>query len=123
MTKILLVEDNEVNRNMLARRLLRQGYEVVTAGDGQEGMALSQSASPDLIIMDMSLPVIDGWQATQQIKANPQTHAVPIIALTAHAMTGDREKALQCGCDDYATKPIDFVSLLEKIQHLLPRKS
>ncbi len=123
MTKILLVEDNELNRDMLMRRLQRKGYEVVTAVDGQQGVQLAESEAPDIILMDMSLPVLDGWSATQQIKANPKTHAVPIIALTAHAMTSDRDKAMECGCDDFDTKPIDFARLLEKIQKLLPGKS
>lgn len=123
MTKILLVEDNELNRDMLSRRLQRKGYEVVTAVDGQQGVAMALSEKPDLILMDMSLPVMDGWTATQQIKANPETKALPVIALTAHAMTSDREKAMECGCDDFDTKPIDFVRLLEKMQKLLPGKA
>lgn len=122
MTKILLVEDNELNRDMLMRRLQRKGYEVVAAVDGQQGVQLAESLAPDIILMDMSIPIIDGWTATQQIKANPKTHAIPIIALTAHAMTSDRDKALECGCDDFDTKPIDFARLVEKIEKLLPRK-
>ena len=121
MAKILLVEDNEMNRDMLSRRLERRGYEVVIAVDGQQGVDLAQSASPDLILMDMSLPVIDGWEATRQLKARDDMKATPIIALTAHAMSGDREKALEAGCDDYDTKPIDFPRLLEKIDVLLGR--
>ncbi len=122
MTKILLVEDNELNRDMLSRRLQRKGFVVVTAVDGQQGVAMAESESPDMILMDMSLPVLDGWAATEQIKANPKTQAIPVIALTAHAMTSDKERALQCGCNDFDTKPIDFVRLLEKIQKLLPGK-
>ena len=122
MTKILLVEDNEMNRDMLSRRLARKGYEVLTAVNGEEGLAGAQSGSPDLILMDMSLPVIDGWEATRRIKADPQTASIPVIALTAHAMTGDRERALAAGCDDYDTKPIEFNRLLEKIEALLPQQ-
>lgn len=117
--KILLVEDNELNRDMLSRRLIRNGYEVIFAADGEESIKLAQSSAPDLILMDMGLPVIDGWEATRQIKANAQTHNIPIIALTAHSMIGDRDKAIQAGCDDYETKPIELARLLEKIQHLL----
>jgi len=119
MAKILLVEDNEMNRDMLARRLERRGYQVVIAMDGVQGVQLAQTEAPDLILMDMSLPVLDGWEATQRLKAEPATRAIPIIALTAHAMAGDREKALAAGCDDYDSKPIDFTRLLEKIQTLL----
>ena len=119
MPKILLVEDNEMNRDMLSRRLQRKGYQVVLALDGQSGVELAQSESPDLILMDMSLPVLDGWEATRKLKAAPQTRAVPIIALTAHAMAGDRERAIEAGCDDYDTKPIDFRRLLVKIEMLL----
>jgi len=119
MPKILLVEDNDMSRDMLSRRLERKGYQVVIAVDGGEGVALAQRELPDLILMDLDLPVVDGWQAAQQLKAAPATQAIPIIALTAHAMSGDREKALQAGCDDYDTKPIEFVRLLEKIQGLL----
>ena len=123
MAKILLVEDNEMNRDMLARRLARRGYEVVSAVDGQEGLAMARSESPDLILMDMDLPVLDGWEATRQLKAVPETQAIPIIALTAHAMVGDREKAIQAGCDDYDAKPIDFPRLLEKIEVALGDKA
>jgi two-component system cell cycle response regulator DivK len=118
MPKILLVEDNEMNRDMLSRRLRKRGYDVVTAVNGQDGIAQASSESPDLILLDMSLPVIDGWQAAQQLKADPVTTSIPIIALTAHAMDGDREKCLQVGCDDYDTKPIDLKRLLGKIQAL-----
>jgi two-component system cell cycle response regulator DivK len=116
MLKILLVEDNEMNRDMLSRRLKRRGYEVVIAVDGGEGLALAQSEAPDLILMDMSLPVLDGWEATRRLKAAPETRAIPIIALTAHAMSSDREKALEVGCDDYASKPIEIGQLLAKIE-------
>jgi two-component system cell cycle response regulator DivK len=122
-TKILLVEDNELNRDMLSRRLARKGYEVMTAVDGQQAIDLAKSTTPDIILMDMSLPIIDGWDATRQIKADPSIQKIPIIALTAHAMVGDREKALEAGCDDYDTKPIDFVRLLDKIAKLLPGNS
>ena len=114
MAKILLVEDNEMNRDMLSRRLMRKGYEVVVGEDGERGVSMATSESPDLILMDMSLPVIDGWEATRQIKASPATAAIPIIALTAHAMASDREKALSAGCDDYDTKPVELPRLLEK---------
>ena len=119
MAKILLVEDNEMNRDMLSRRLERRGYEVVIAVDGQQGVEIAQSARPDLILMDMSLPVMDGWEATRQLKAKEAMKGTPIIALTAHAMSGDREKALQAGCDDYDTKPIELARLLGKIEALL----
>jgi CheY-like chemotaxis protein len=119
MAKILLVEDNEMNRDMLSRRLTRKGYEVAIAVDGEQGMAMARSESPDLILMDMSLPVLDGWEATRQLKAAPETQAIPVIALTAHAMAGDREKAVEAGCDDYDIKPIEMPRLLEKIQRLL----
>jgi CheY-like chemotaxis protein len=119
MTKILLVEDNEMNRDMLSRRLVRKGYEVVVAVDGQAGVDMASSESPDLILMDMSLPVMDGWEATRRIKGEASTGAIPVIALTAHAMASDREKALDAGCDDYDTKPIDLQRLLGKIeQHI-----
>jgi CheY-like chemotaxis protein len=116
---ILLVEDNEMNRDMLSRRLQRKGYEVVIAVDGEEGVHLAQSRLPDIILMDMSLPVLDGWQATQQIKAIAATGSIPIIALTAHALAGDRAKSLEAGCDEYETKPVDFPRLLEKIETFL----
>lgn len=121
MPKILLVEDNEMNRDMLSRRLVRRGYEVVIAVDGQEGVNLAASAAPDVVLMDMSLPVIDGWEATRQIKARPETAGLPVIALTAHAMSGDREQALAAGCDDYDTKPIELDRLLGKIAAQLER--
>ncbi len=119
MAKILLVEDNEMNRDMLSRRLLRKGYAVVVATDGREGIAMARSEAPDLILMDMSLPLLDGWEATRQLKAAPETRSIPIIALTAHAMAGDREKAIEAGCDDYDTKPIEFARLVDKIEALL----
>lgn len=119
MMKILLVEDNEMNRDMLSRRLERRGYVVSTAMDGQQGIDLATSERPDLILMDMSLPVLDGWEASRRLKAASDTRVIPIIALTAHAMAGDREQALQAGCDDYDSKPIDFARLLEKIEALL----
>ena len=119
MVKILLIEDNEMNWDMLSRRLRRRGYEVVVATDGRQGIELASSEAPDLILMDMGLPVLDGWEATNQIKQNSEIKAIPIIALTSHAMKGDREKALSAGCDDYDVKPIDFPRLLEKIQQLL----
>jgi two-component system cell cycle response regulator DivK len=121
MARILLVEDSEMNWDMLSRRLRRKGYEVLLATDGKQGVELALAEVPDLILMDMSLPVVDGWEATRQIKAAPQTQTVPIIALTAHAMQGDREKALEAGCDDYDTKPIEFRRLLEKMQALLEK--
>jgi len=123
MTKILLVEDNEENRDMLSRRLTRRGYEVVIALDGGQGVAMAQSEIPDLILMDMDLPVLNGWEATRQLKATPETQAIPIIALTAHAMMGDREKALEAGCDDYDTKPIEFSRLIEKIEAFLGKEA
>ena len=116
MQKILLVEDNEINRDMLSRRLERKGFQVLIAVDGEQGVAVAQSATPDLILMDMDLPVLNGWEATQKLKAAPGTRAIPIIGLTAHAMAGDREKAMAAGCDDYDTKPVEFSRLLEKIQ-------
>jgi CheY-like chemotaxis protein len=120
MPKILLVEDNEMNRDMLSRRLARRGYEVVIATDGQQGVDMATNLAPDLILMDMSLPVIDGWEATRRIKAAEATQKIPVIALTAHAMAGDREQALAAGCDDYDTKPIDLARLLPKIEKFLP---
>src|SRR6266403_6339294 len=123
MSKILLVEDNEMTRDMLSRRLIRKGFEVVMAFDGEQAVEMAVSQNPDLILMDMSLPGLDGWEATRQIKAGPATRAIPVIALTAHAMSGDREKALEAGCDDYDTKPIDFPRLLEKIETLLKKRA
>ena len=119
MAKILLVEDNEMNRDMLSRRLARKGYEVVMAVNGQEGISLARSETPDLILMDISLPVIDGYEATRELKAHTDTKDIPISALTAHAMAGDKEKALAAGCDDYDTKPIELGRLLEKISALI----
>jgi CheY-like chemotaxis protein len=121
MKKILLIEDNEMNRDMLSRRLVRNGFEVVIAVDGAQGVAMAQSERPDLILMDMSLPVIDGWEATRRVRAGEGTSVIPIIALTAHAMSGDREKAIEAGCNDYDTKPIELPRLLEKINALLAR--
>jgi len=122
MPKILLVEDNEMNRDMLARRLKRKGFDVVIAVDGQQGVDMATSETPDLILMDMSLPVMNGWDATRTIKANAGTRAIPVIALTAHAMSGDRESALAAGCDDYDTKPVELERLLGKIQQFLGAK-
>lgn len=119
MAKILLVEDNELNRDMLSRRLMRRGHEVALATDGQQGVDSATASLPDIILMDMSLPVIDGWEATRLLKAGDATRGIPVIALTAHAMSGDREQALAAGCDDYDTKPIDLERLLSKIQTLL----
>jgi two-component system cell cycle response regulator DivK len=123
MPRILLVEDNEMNRDMLSRRLIRKGYDVVMAEDGQQGVDLAATASPDLILMDLSLPVIDGWEATRRIKAADATKAIPVIALTAHAMVGSEAQALAAGCDDFDTKPVDLARLLGKIEVLLQRPS
>ena len=122
MAKILLVEDNEMNRDMLSRRLERRGHKVVMAEDGATGVAMAKSESPDIVLMDMSLPIVDGWEATRQIKATPETQGIPVIALTAHAMAGDEEKALAAGCNDYETKPVDLPKLLAKIDALLQSK-
>jgi two-component system cell cycle response regulator DivK len=119
--KILLVEDNDMNRDMLSRRLTRTGYDVVVAVNGQEGVDLAKSARPDLILMDLSLPIIDGWEATRRIKADPATAEIPVIALTAHAMVEERERAMAAGCDDFDIKPVDFPRLLEKVKALLGR--
>ena len=119
MPKILLVEDNEMNRDMLSRRLARNGFEVAIAVDGGQGLAMATSEKPDLILMDMSLPVLDGWEATRRVKADPATKAIPVIALTAHAMAEDKEKCLAAGCDDFDTKPVELPRLLEKIKALL----
>ena len=119
MAKILIVEDNELNRDMLSRRLMRKGFEVVMAEDGQKGVDMSISENPDLILMDLSLPVMDGWEATSTIKNSEETKKIPIIVLTAHAMAGDREKALEAGADEYDTKPIEFKRLLGKIKDFL----
>lgn len=119
MQKVLLVEDNEMNRDMLSRRLLRRGFEVVVAGDGEQGLAVAREQPPDLILMDMSLPILDGWEASRRLKADEVTRHIPVIALTAHAMAGDRDRALEAGCEDYDTKPIEFPRLLEKIDRIL----
>lgn len=119
MSKILYIEDNDDNVFMLKPRLERRGYEVIVATDGDQGIAVALSQQPDLILMDLSLPVMDGWEATQQLKSTPQTRSIPIIALSAHAMSGDRQKALDAGCDEYETKPVEFTRLLEKIERLL----
>jgi len=122
MPRILLVEDNEMNRDMLSRRLIRKGYDVVMAEDGRQGLDLAGTVAPDLILMDMSLPIIDGWEATRRIKASEATKAIPVIALTAHAMVGSHEQALAAGCDDFDTKPVDLPRLLGKIEALLQRE-
>jgi CheY-like chemotaxis protein len=119
MAKVLLVEDNEMNRDMLSRRLIRRGFQVVFAMDGQQGVDLARSEQPDIILMDMSLPVIDGWEATRRVKADDATRSVPVIGLTAHAMAGDREKAIEAGCDDYDTKPVELDRLIDKIERLI----
>jgi CheY-like chemotaxis protein len=121
VAKILIVEDNELNRDMLSRRLARRGYQIILAVDGGEGIEAATAEIPDLILMDMSLPVVDGWEATRRIKAEPLTRTIPVIGLTAHAMAGDREKVLEAGCDDYDTKPVELPRLLEKIEALLAR--
>ncbi|MFZ5450900.1 MAG: response regulator [Thermodesulfobacteriota bacterium] len=121
MSKILLVEDNEMNRDMLSRRLLKKGYDLVMAVDGEQALEMARSEIPDLILMDISLPGLDGWEATRRLKGMPETQAIPIIALTAHAMAGDREKCLEAGCDDYDTKPVEFPRLLGKIQGFLTK--
>ena len=121
MAKILLVEDNEMNRDMLSRRLIRRGYEVIMAEDGAAGVETARTHRPDLVLMDMSLPVMDGWEATRQLKASEELRSIPVIALTAHAMAGDEEKALDAGCDAYETKPVELPRLLAKIESLLPK--
>jgi CheY-like chemotaxis protein len=121
MPTILLVEDNEMNRDMLSRRLERKGFQILIAVDGSQGVSMARSDRPDLILMDMSLPVLDGWEATRQLKADPETRSIPVIALTAHAMASDRDQALAAGCDDYDTKPIELPRLLDKINALLPK--
>jgi CheY-like chemotaxis protein len=123
MKKLLLVEDNEMNRDMLSRRLIRRGFDVLLAEDGEQGLASAAAHQPDLIIMDMSLPVLDGWETTRRLKEQLQTRTIPVLALTAHAMSGERERALAAGCDDYDTKPVDFTRLLAKIEGLLPAAS
>jgi CheY-like chemotaxis protein len=122
MANVLLVEDNEESRDGLSRHLRRRGYQILLAVDGRQAVAMARAEALDLIIMDMSLPVLDGWEATRQLKAAPQTRGIPVIALTAHAMAGDRERALLAGCDDYDTKPIEFPRLLAKIEALLAKK-
>jgi len=119
MTKVLVVEDNEMNRDMLSRRLTRRGFQVIFAVDGQQGVDLALSERPDIILMDMSLPIIDGWEATRRVKSDDATRGVPVIGLTAHAMAGDREKAIEAGCDDYDTKPVEFERLIGKMERLL----
>ena len=119
MTKVLVVEDNEMNRDMLSRRLTRRGFQVIFAVDGQQGVDLARSERPDIILMDMSLPVLDGWEATRRVKSDDATRGVPVIGLTAHAMAGDREKAIEAGCDDYDTKPVEFERLIGKMERLL----
>lgn len=121
MATILLVEDNEMNRDMLSRRLLRKGYRILIAENGESGVALATSEHPDLVLMDMSLPVLDGWEATRRIKSDPATRRIPVIALTAHAMEDDRQKAMESGCDDYDTKPVELPRLIDKIERLLER--
>ena len=118
-SRILLVEDNEMNRDMLSRRLERKGYTVLCAADGEDGVAKATAEKPDLVVMDLSLPIVDGWEATRRIKANPDTRAIPVLVLTAHAMDVDRERALAAGCDDYDTKPVDMARLVAKIERLL----
>ena len=122
MPKILYVEDNEDNVYMLTRRLRQHGYDVVVAGDGERGVAMAAAEAPDLILMDLGLPVLDGWEATRRLKGAPETKAIPVIALSAHAMDGDREKAVAAGCDDYDTKPVNLPRLLEKIRAALPKE-
>jgi two-component system cell cycle response regulator DivK len=123
MPTVLLVEDNEMNRDMLSRRLVRRGFDVLLAVDGEQGVRMAKTELPDLIHMDMNLPVLDGWGATRQIKAEPSTQSIPLIALTAHAMRGDRDKALEAGCDDYDTKPVELPRLLEKMERLLSERT
>ncbi len=123
MPTILLVEDNEMNRDMLSRRLQRKGYTVVIAHDGEQALVLARAQDPDLILMDISLPKMDGWEVTRLLKSNPETSEIPVIALTAHALSTDRQKAFEIGCDDYDTKPVEFGRLSEKIEHLLVEKS
>lgn len=123
MFKVLLVEDNKMNRDMLSRRLIKRGYEVVMAVDGQEGVDMAGTVSPDIILLDMSLPVVDGWEAAKILKKEDSTKGIPVIALTAHAMAGDKEKSLETGCDDYDTKPIEFKRLLGKMEALLGTRS
>ena len=119
MTRLLLVEDNEMNRDMLSRRLRRRGFVVLIAADGEEGVSMAAAEKPDLVLMDMSLPILDGWEATRRLRATPGTERIPVIGLTAHAMATDRDKCLEAGCDDYDTKPVELGRLLEKIERLL----
>ena len=121
MPRVLLIEDNEMNRDMLTRRLQRRGYEVVVAVDGAQGLAMAQSETPAIVLMDISLPVLDGWEATRRLKMAPETRSIPVIALTAHAMTGDRERCIEAGCDDFDTKPVEIARLVGKIETLLQR--
>jgi CheY-like chemotaxis protein len=121
MAKLLLIEDNEMNRDMLSRRLVKRGYEVAIAVDGEQGLAMARTERPARVLMDMSLPGLDGWEATRQLKARPETRDIPVIGLTAHAMAGDRDRALAAGCDDFDTKPVELTRLLEKIEALLRR--
>jgi len=123
MPKILLAEDNELNRDMLSRRLERNGFQVILAVNGCEAVALARSETPDLILMDMKMPIMDGYQATRQLKGDPETHSIPVVALTAYAMAGDLEKTMQAGCDDYAVKPVDLKPLLEKIRAHLDKEA
>ena len=123
MKRVLVVEDNEMNRDVLSRRLMRRGFDVLLAKDGTDGLAMAETHSPDLILMDLGLPEIDGWECARRLKASATTRRIPIIALSAHAMVGDREKALDAGCDDFDTKPIDFVALLSKMERVLQRAS
>lgn len=123
MPRLLVIEDNEWSRDMLARRLSRRGYQVISAADGRRGIAMAKEQSPDLIVMDMSLPEIDGWEATRRLKADPATRAIPIVALTAHAMASDRKKAMDAGCDDYHTKPVDFESLVRSVEAFLEARN
>jgi two-component system cell cycle response regulator DivK len=123
MHRILIVDDNEMNRDVLSRRLVRRGYEVVLASEGQQGLALARSERPELILLDLGLPEIDGWECARRLKADPATCGIPVVALTAHAMKGDREKAIDAGCDDFDTKPIDLTVLMDKIARLLARRA
>lgn len=122
MPRILIVEDNEENREVLSRRLQRRGYDVITANDGQQGVEMARAEKPDLVLLDMNMPVMDGWQAAQQLRSDPATQALPIVGLTAHAMEGDREKALAAGCSDYHAKPVDFPKLMTQVEELLKKK-
>tara|TARA_B100000767_G_C19771383_1_gene540226 strand:+ start:1767 stop:2150 length:384 start_codon:yes stop_codon:yes gene_type:complete len=123
MIQLLLVEDNEMNRDMLTRRLERKGFDIVAAGDGEQALAMIEESMPDLVLMDMNLPIKNGWATCQELRKNPRTEKLPVIALTAHAMAEDKQKALDAGCDDYTTKPIDFPLLIQKIENLLSKKT